>query len=87
MQCNLRCPNCNEIHETNSRYCSNCNFDLEQDILRFKNRHLPIHFSGVGVGFGVDGDDFCDCCGDCCCGGSSKKEEKQGCCMNLLDCL
>ena len=85
MQCSLKCPKCKETHEINSQFCASCGFDLEPYIIRFKDKHLPIHFDG-----GIDADDACDCLGDCCCGGSSKKQQqqkKQGCCENSCDCL
>lgn len=83
MQCSLKCPKCKETHEINSQFCAQCGFDLEPYIIRFKDKHLPIHFDG-----GVDAGDACECCGECCCGGSSKQQQKkQGCCGNSCDCL
>ncbi len=89
MQCNLECPKCKEIHDVNSKYCDNCGFDLELYIIKFKGKHLPIHFNGgvVDTLLGVDEDEDDSCLGglcDCCCG-SSKKKKKQGCCDCLLD--
>lgn len=88
MQCNMKCPKCKEIHEINSRYCASCGFDLEPYILRFKDKHLPIHFDGgiIDAVLGEEEDDDCCCCG-CCCGGSSKKSSSSGFCDLLCDCL
>lgn len=85
----MKCPECKEIHEINSRYCASCGFDLEPYIIRFKDKHLPIHFDGgiVDAVLGVEEEDdsCCDCCG-CCCGGSSKKSSS-GCLDLLCDCF
>ena len=92
MQCNMKCPKCKEIHEANSRYCVNCGFDLEPYIIRFKDKHLPIHFDGgiidTVLGTDEEDDDFCDCCcGCCCCGSGSSKKSNSGCLELLCDCL
>jgi hypothetical protein len=76
MTCELKCPKCKTIHNCNSRYCINCGFDLEPYIIRFKGKHLPIHFDG-----GIDAEDACECLGECCCEGEKKeKKQKKGCC-------
>ncbi|MCE7747818.1 MAG: hypothetical protein GPJ51_05435 [Candidatus Heimdallarchaeota archaeon] len=90
MQCNMKCPKCKETHEINSQFCAHCGFDLEPYIIRFKDKHLPIHFDG-GIIDAIVGEeeeeDFCDCCGGCCCGGGSSKKKSSGFCDCLLDCL
>ncbi len=86
MKCNMKCPECKEIHEVNSRYCVSCGFDLEPYIISYKDKHLPVHFDGGAL----DAGDTCECCGDCCCDcctSDKKRDEPQGCCENFLDCL
>ncbi len=36
------CPSCSKKHLSNDRYCSFCGYDLEQLILEYKDRHLPV---------------------------------------------
>jgi hypothetical protein len=40
-----RCPNCNTVHTSNYRYCSTCGNDLEEIILSFKEKKLPISYN------------------------------------------
>ena len=39
------CPNCGKTHSTNKKNCASCGEDLEDIILDFKNKHLPITFN------------------------------------------
>ena len=39
------CPCCGNAHSSNKRYCSFCGEDLEEIILDYKNKHLPIAFN------------------------------------------
>jgi predicted nucleic acid-binding Zn ribbon protein len=47
------CPNCGKAHEKNGRFCENCGNDLEEVILRYKRRHLPIKYQQEGPAKGV----------------------------------
>jgi len=39
------CPNCEKEHSSNDRFCSYCGEDLEEIILAFKEKQLPVSFN------------------------------------------
>ena len=41
---NVYCPSCGKLHKTESRYCLFCGNDLEEVILKFKKKRLPIKY-------------------------------------------
>ena len=41
------CPNCGAKHTASGRYCENCGTDLEEIILQYKNRQLPIRYQAT----------------------------------------
>ena len=41
------CPKCGQEHTSTKRYCKNCGNDLEEVILRFKQKYLPIKYNGT----------------------------------------
>ena len=41
---NLYCTSCGKLHESESKFCQYCGYDLESAILRFKGKRLPIKF-------------------------------------------
>ena len=41
----LYCANCGKVHESESKFCEYCGFDLKEAILRFKQRRLPIKYA------------------------------------------
>ena len=47
------CPNCGKAHEKNGRYCENCGNDLEEVIIRYKQRRLPIKYKNEGPSKGT----------------------------------
>ena len=40
----LFCANCGKVHESESKFCEYCGFDLKEAILRFKQKQLPIKY-------------------------------------------
>ena len=44
MSQDLFCPNCGSKHEVNGRYCEYCGSDLEEVILQYKRKKLPIRY-------------------------------------------
>jgi hypothetical protein len=42
----LYCPKCGKEHITADRYCQYCGADLENVILKFKQKNLPVRFNG-----------------------------------------
>ncbi len=40
----LHCVSCGKVHNSNNRYCEFCGYDLEDEILRFKQKQLPIKY-------------------------------------------
>jgi uncharacterized OB-fold protein len=38
------CPECGKAHESESKFCQYCGYDLEAAILRYKNKRLPIKY-------------------------------------------
>lgn len=41
----LYCPKCGKEHKTADRYCQYCGVDLENIILKFKQKNLPVRFN------------------------------------------
>ena len=41
------CPNCGQKHTASGRYCENCGTDLEEIILQYKNKQLPIRYQAT----------------------------------------
>ncbi|MCG3227515.1 MAG: hypothetical protein H7645_11405 [Candidatus Heimdallarchaeota archaeon] len=41
----IYCPVCGKEHSMSSRHCVSCGEDLEEIILDYKNKHLPISFN------------------------------------------
>ena len=44
MSDDLFCPNCGSKHEVNGRYCEYCGSDLEEIILQYKRKKLPVRY-------------------------------------------
>ncbi len=40
----LFCPKCGSKHDTNDKYCQYCGEDLEEIILEYKSKKLPIRY-------------------------------------------
>ena len=40
----FRCPECGKAHNSEARFCFFCKADLEEAILEYKEKHLPIRF-------------------------------------------
>ena len=40
----FKCPKCGKPHESEARFCYFCKTDLEDAILEYKEKHLPIRF-------------------------------------------
>ncbi|NPD88917.1 MAG: hypothetical protein HGN29_09330 [Asgard group archaeon] len=41
----LYCANCEKLHESESRFCEYCGFDLKEAILRFKQKRIPVKYN------------------------------------------
>jgi len=40
----LYCPKCGSKHDTSDRYCQYCGEDLEEVIVQYKSKQLPIRY-------------------------------------------
>lgn len=43
------CSKCGEKHTSDGKFCKHCGNDLEQTILRYKQKKLPIRFIDEGL--------------------------------------
>lgn len=41
------CPNCGAKHTASGRYCEHCGTDLEEIIMQYKNKQLPIRYQAT----------------------------------------
>ena len=41
----LKCIKCGNVHQTSSNFCDFCGEDLEEAILEYKERNLPIQYN------------------------------------------
>lgn len=44
---NIFCPNCGSKHTSNGRFCQYCGTDLEEIILQYKNKQLPVRYQAT----------------------------------------
>lgn len=58
----IYCPSCGQEHTSNNRYCTNCGADLENVILKFKEKKMPVSYNNGKTGrvqvVGTDPDNF-----------------------------
>ena len=45
----LFCPKCGSKHDTNDRYCQYCGEDLEDVIVQYKSKQLPVRYQNDTV--------------------------------------
>ena len=44
------CPSCGKEHQSNNRYCTYCGADLENVILKFKEKQMPVSYNNGKTG-------------------------------------
>ena len=40
----IYCPQCGKLHESEGKFCEYCGYDLEDVILQYKDKRLPVRF-------------------------------------------